>query len=415
MIRNITFKNFENMNSFSNENIEMMLRAYINESSNAALVSTYDDSVILYDTKKDKFYSSNYYIDKENLNVVFENFDEFNLVDEEAIDFKLKAKEYFMSEGVEPSSLIESYAEFVDKPKSRIKNLIAESVADKTFDNSFDCEELSSLTETLKDLKEEEFFKSYQKRLITNPLSNVLAFNWIDPVAFSLYESTEPEKYINSKGKEKAKKLSKNKNFKKKVAKACSVFKEDVERGGELIFKLFEEYPSLFFLNERELKESVARSIIAEPDLQEKYKKISEGFVSFVNTTPDFSELKYTILGEAIDIGTGAIEKDETITTDNNAPEMKPSEDKKPEDKEGDDEKAKELTDEDKSKLVSALKKVVEKAEDEKIKEMAQELLDKFEKKPEEKDEKDEKAEMQDDGTKPDEVKEAVRFLSFAF
>lgn len=415
MIRNITFKNFENMNSFSNENIEMMLRAYINESSNAALVSTYDDSVILYDTKKDKFYSSNYYIDKENLSVVFENFDEFNLVDEEAIDFKLKAKEYFMSEGVEPSSLIESYAEFVDKPKSRIKNLIAESVADKTFDNSFDCEELSSLTETLKDLKEEEFFKSYQKRLITNPLSNVLAFNWKDPVAFSLYESTEPEKYINSKGKEKAKKLSKNKNFKKKVAKACSVFKEDVERGGELIFKLFEEYPSLFFLNERELKESVARSIIAEPDLQEKYKKISEGFVSFVNTTPDFSELKYTILGEAIDIGTGAIEKDETITADNDTPEMKPSEDKKPEDKEGDDEKAKELTDEDKSKLVSALKKVVEKAEDEKIKEMAQELLDKFEKKPEDKEEKDEKAEMQDDGTKPDEVKEAVRFLSFAF
>ena len=415
MIRNITFKNFENMNSFSNENIEMMLRAYINESSNAALVSTYDDSVILYDTKKDKFYSSNYYIDKENLNVVFENFDEFNLVDEEAIDFRLKAKEYFMSEGVEPSSLIESYAEFVDKPKSRIKNLIAESVADKTFDNSFDCEELSSLTETLKSLKEEEFFKSYQKRLITNPLSNILAFNWKDPVAFSLYESTEPEKYINSKGKEKAKKLSKNKNFKKKVAKACSVFKEDVEKGGELIFKLFEEYPSLFFLNERELKESVARSIIAEPDLQEKYKKISEGFVSFVNTTPDFSELKYTILGEAIDIGTGAIEKDETITADNNAPEMKPSEDKKPEDKEDDDEKAKELTDEDKSKLVSALKKVVEKAEDEKIKEMAQELLDKFEKKPEDKEEKDEKAEMQDDGTKPDEVKEAVRFLSFAF
>ena len=78
MSKNITFREFESINSFSNANIEKVLRAYINESANASLVSTYDDGAILFDVNEEKFYSANYSFDKEKLQVVIENFEEIS-------------------------------------------------------------------------------------------------------------------------------------------------------------------------------------------------------------------------------------------------------------------------------------------------------------------------------------------------
>jgi hypothetical protein len=400
MTKDITFREFEGINSFSSGNIESMLRAYINESANAALVSTFDDGVILFDVNEEKFYSANYSLNRENLQVVLENFDAINLKEDEKVNFKMAAKRYFIEEDVDVSSLARDYAEFMEKPKAAVEKLIAEAVSDKDFSNSADFEELSYINEGFAELRNEDFFKDYQKRLVSNPLSDVLYFNWKDPVAFSLYESTEPEKYINSKGKEKAKGLAKNKKFKKDVVKACGVFKEDVEEGGELLFKLFEEYPSLFFLNESEIKEMFGRTLLIDPTTQKDYKSILEGVKTFMITDPEMAELKYSILGEAIDIGSGA--EDDDLEPGAEA-DKKDSDDKKDDDDEEkkDDkkeEKAKELSAEEKEKLVSALKTVVDKAVDEKIKEMAQELLDKFD--------------TEDEGTKPEDVKEAVRFLS---
>lgn len=399
MTKDITFREFEGINSFSSGNIESMLRAYINESANAALVSTFDDGAILFDVNEEKFYSANYSLNRETLQVVLENFDAINLKEDEKVNFKMAAKRYFLEEDVDVSSLARDYAEFMEKPKAAVEKLIAEAISDKDFSNSADFEELSYINEGFAELRNEEFFKDYQKRLVSNPLSDVLYFNWKDPVAFSLYESTEPEKYINSKGKEKAKGLAKNKKFKKDVVKACSVFKEDVENGGELLFKLFEEYPSLFFLNESEIKEMFGRTLLIDPATQKNYKSILEGIKTFMATDPEIAELKYSILGEAIDIGSGKEDDDFDVGGEE---EKKDSdkEEKKDDDKDDDkkEEKAKELTAEEKEKLVSALKTVVDKAVDEKIKEMAQELLDKFD--------------TEDEGTKPEDVKEAVRFLS---
>ena len=79
MSRNITFREFESIKSFSNANIESILRAYINESANAALVSTFDDGAILFDVNEEKFYASKFHFDKENLEVILEGFEELSL------------------------------------------------------------------------------------------------------------------------------------------------------------------------------------------------------------------------------------------------------------------------------------------------------------------------------------------------
>lgn len=398
MSKNITFREFESINSFSNANIEKVLRAYINESANAALVSTYDDGAILFDVNEEKFYSANYSFDKEKLQVVLENFEEISLREDEKVNFKLAAKDYFLNEETSISALTNSYSELMEKPIASVEKIISEAVADKDFSITADFEELSYLNEEFNDLHEEEFFKSYKNRLLTNPLSDILVLNWKDPVAFSLYESTEPEKYLNSKGKEKAKMLFKNKKFKKDLTKACAVFKEDIEEGGNLIYNLYEEYPSLFFLTNNELKESLARVIITSPSLQNEYKQIVEGFKIFISESADLEELKYSTLGEAIDIGSDVEDGEKEDGEKEDGEEKEDDKEEKDKEKDDKDEKAKELTAEEKEKLISALKKVVEKSLDDKIKEMAQDLLDKFD--------------TEDEGTKPDEVKEAVRFLS---
>lgn len=405
MSKKITFREFESINSFSNANIEKVLRAYINESANAALVSTYDDGVILFDVSEEKFYSANYSLDKESLQFVIENFEELELVEDSKIDFKLAVKGFFLNEDISITDLRNGYSELVERPIKEVEKIVAESVADKDFENFADFEELSFINEEFSDLQEEEFFKEYKERLSTNPLSDVLVFNWRDPVSFSLYESTEPEKYINSKGKEKAVGLFKNRNFKKKLIEACTIFKEDVEEGGELLFEIYRDNPSLFYLKENEVRELLARAFITSSELQDDYKKVLEGVSLFINESADIEELKYHVLGEAIDIGSEdgedeEIEGGEDVGDDDKKDDTKKDKGDEEEDKK-DEKKAKELTAEEKEKLVSALKKVVEKSLDDKIKEMAQELLDKFD--------------NDDEGTKPEDVKEAVRFLSVSF
>lgn len=418
MEKDITFREFEGINSFSNANIERVLRSYINESANAALVSVFDDGAILYDVMEGVFHKADFSFNKENLSVVMKNFERINLKEDEKVNFKMAVKDYFIGEGTDMSFLAENYVEFMEKPKVAVEKLIAESIADKSFENTADFEELSYINEGFKDLHEEEFFKAYQRRAITNPLSNILVFNFRDPVAFSLYESTEPVQYINSQGKKKAKQLTKNKNFKKKATQACNIFKEDIEEGELALFALFEEYPSLFYLTENELRETFARVLITDPRRQGDYKSILEGLKHFVAGDPDIAYLKESVMGEAIDIGS---EEGDEKSLDDKEPKGDELEKKDDEDKEPEEEKAKELTTAEKTKLVDALKTVVDKAVDEKIRDMAQELLSKFKEDDKEDDkeekskdsEKDEK-ELDDEGTRPDDVKEAVRFLSIA-
>ena len=376
-----------------NTNIESMIRGFINESANASVVAVYDDSLVLLDTLKEEFYTCNYHYNPDTLSVVLEGFEPIELEEDNSIDFKLAVKDYLISESDDSRDLLNSYMKTLNKSKSAIESLVAESIADKDYSNVADFEELSFINEEFEDLRESEFFQAYQERLLTHPLNNVLVLDWETPVAFTLLETTEPKSYINSKSKEKAKKLCASKKFKKQVCNACAQFVEDVEEGGDMLVEMFSENPSLFSLNSTELKEAVAKSIMLDPTLNEDYKKISEAVVHYVNNDESFQYLR-----EAIDIDDEGDDKEEKAAEAEKPAEDAGEEKKDDEEEKKDDDKAVELTAEDKEKLISALKTVSEKVTDEKIKKMVDDLLDELD--------------TEDDGTKVESVKEAVRLLS---
>lgn len=378
-----------------NTNIESMIRGFINESANASVVAVYDDSLVLLDTLNENFYSCNYHYNPDTLSILLEGFDKIELTEDDSVDFKIAVKDYLISESEDSRELLNAYLNTLNKSKGAVQSIVAEAVADKDYSNAADFEELSFINAEFTDLRESEFFKAYQDRLLTHPLNKVLVLDWENPVAFTLLETTEPKAYINSKSKEKAKKCCASKDFKKKMCAACKEFVEDVEAGGEALMEMFADNLSLFSLNNTELKESVAKAIMLDPQLNGEYKKISEAVVHFINNDNSFQYLR-----EAIDIddaGDGEADHKEDKAAEGEVPAENAGEEKKDEEKKEDD-KPVELTADDKEKLVSALKTVVEKSTDEKIKSMAQDLLDKFD--------------TEDEGTHVNDVKEAVAFLS---
>ena len=378
-----------------NTNIESMIRGFINESANASVVAVYDDSLVLVDTINEEFYSCNYHYNPDTLSIILEGFDKIELEEDDSIDFKLAVKDYLISETDDSKELLNSYLKTLNKSKSEVESIVSEAVADKDYSNAADYDELSFINEEFEDLRESDFFKAYQDRLITHPLNNVLILDWENPVAFTLLDTTEPKAYINSKSKDKAKKCCASKKFKKEMCGACKAFVEDVEEGGDMLIEMFSDNPSLFSLNQTELKEAVAKSIMLDPQLNGEYKKITEAVVHYINNDEGFQYLR-----EAIDIDQEEPEdsgKKDEVSSDSGTPEENSGEEKKDDEKK-DEDKAVELTAEDKEKLIYALKTVVEKVTDSKIKEMAEDLLKKFD--------------TDDEGTRPENVKEAVRFLS---
>ena len=377
-----------------NTNIESMIRGFINESANASVVAVYDDSLVLVDTINEEFYSCNYHYNPDTLSIILEGFDKIELEEDSSIDFKLAVKDYLISEDDDSKELLNSYLKTLNKSKSAVDSIVAEAVADKDYSNAADYDELSFINEEFEDLRESDFFKAYQDRLITHPLNSVLILDWENPVAFTLLDTTEPKSYINSKSKDKAKKCCASKKFKKEMCGACKAFVEDVEEGGDMLIEMFSDNPSLFSLNQTELKEAVAKSIMLDPQLNGEYKKITEAVVHYINNDEGFQYLR-----EAIDIddaGEEAEKPAEAKAAEGEAPAENAGEEKKDEEKK-DEDKAVELTAEDKEKLVDALKTVEKKITDEKIKKMVTDLLAELD--------------TDDDGTKVESVKLAVRLL----
>ena len=397
----MTYSQLHSVIANDNTNIESMIRGFINESANASVVAVYDDSLVLVDTINEEFYSCNYHYNPDTLSVLLENFDKIELEEDNSIDFKIAVKDYLVNEDADSRELLNSFMKTLNKSKSAVESIVSEAVADKDYTNAADYDELSFINEEFEDLRESEFFKSYQDRLLTHPLNNVLVLDWENPVAFTLLETTEKHSYLNSNGIKKGLEYSKSKSFKKSMCAACREFVEDVDEGGDMLIEMFADNLSLFYLSKQELKEAVAKAIMLDPELNGDYRRISEAVVHFVDNDEGFQYLR-----EAIDIDdsgdAGEEKKPEAEKADDLNSKVPEDDSEKKEDegekKEKEEDKATELTAEDKEKLVSALKTVVEKATDEKIKEMAENLLAKFN--------------NDDEGTKPDEVKEAVRFLS---
>jgi len=383
MALEMSLREFEDMNLYSNKSMERIISSIINETSNAALVNMFEDSVILLDHDNGTFYTSDYQFDPKTLTLTLENFEEV-ILNKEEDEFKDSVKNFFEDEDASVEDLTESYKEKVIEQEAFINELINESLSVKNFEDIIDYKELAEANDNVS-IKNEDFFKAYAERLETNPLTEVKYINFEDKVVVSLLES-EPVKLVNSSIVEKAAMLWKRSEFKNSFVEAASVFVEDVEEGKDLFLSLFEEYPQVFFLDKADRKAMFGKAIISNADLRESLQELLKG-MDILFEDEDIDNLREAYLAEVEEEGSPEEEAKET-------PEEEAAE-KEEEEKEP----AKELTPEEIKKISGELKKVAEKVEDEKLKEKLDDLIGKLDGSMEE-------------GTRPDLVKEAIYLLS---
>ncbi len=377
----MTIKQFEELNLFSNKSIEKVVSSIVNESSNAALVAMYEDSVILLDHDDGQFYAADYTFDGKKLKLTLENFQPIDLEKEEN-GFKKNVSTFFESEDASAKDLAESYRDSVIEQEKFVNELISEALSTKDFGEIINYKELSEANDSISIL-DKPYFQSYVDRLESHPLNEVKYFNWTDKVIVSLMEG-EKVRLINSTAAEKANELWKKEEFKKLFNDAASVFIEDVEQGKEMLVALFEEYPQLFLLDNADRKTLFGKSIISNSNLRESLEDLQKG-LDILFETEDLKELQNSYLSLLEES-----EEDE---------EEDEEEEDEEEDEEEEDEPAKELDADEVKELADELKKIADDIEDEKLKEKLDDVISKLNGSVEE-------------GTRPDLIKEAIYLLT---
>jgi len=368
---NLTVNQFEDLNLFSNKNMEKVVGSIINKSSNGVLVNMGEDSVIILDHTEGQFYIADYKFDREKLSLTLENFDPIELVREED-QFEDKVYEYFEDEEADVTPLIESYKSDVLGQDKYITELINDAMSRKSFEDYVDYNTIKeAVKETELESASRPFFEEYVNRLETHPLTEVKMFDWVSPVTVSLVE-TENVRLVNSGTVARANELWKEKEFKAPFLEASKVFVEDVEEGVDKYTEVFESFPSVFFLDAADRRAMFGKALLADAELRENMDDLLKG-LDLVFEKFDLKDMAEKYLSEA----------EEDMGTEEAPPEDAPAE----------------VGDEDKGALLADLKKVAEKIEDEDAKKKLDALIEKYEK-------------SMSEGTRADLVKEAVSLLS---
>lgn len=378
----LTLREFENLNLYSHRNMEKVIRKLVNESYNAALVSMFDDSIILLDHEDGNFYSADYDFNEENLTLTLNNFENVSLVKEDG-DFEEDIASFFEDDEVTPQDLTKSYKKNIIEQEKYIDDLISEVVSTKDFSNRINYGQIKEAVKEIEaESKKERFFKVYKERLSSHPLTEAKYFDWETPIKVSLIE-TEKHPIINTSMVEKAKSMWKRGDFKESFIEAVEDLEED---SNEKMLALFENFPVLFYLSEEDRLAVFGKTLLSS-SFRERRKEIVENIETLMEEDADFSELKENYLSEA-EAETDADIEDTTVKADG-------SEDKEDSDKKEKPEAELELTPAEMKKLVDDLKAVHEKLEDGPEKTKISSIIDKL-------------SSSEEEGTKPTEVKEAV-------
>jgi len=373
-----TLTEFEDLNLYSNRSMEKVVASLVNKSSNACLVSMFEDSVILLDHEDGQFYIADYNFDRETLTLKLENFDPVEL-NESSGKFEDNVQEFFENENVSALDLAESYKSNVIEQEKALKELINDAMSKKNFDGIINYEEIKEAKDSVvTESQNESFFQKYVDRIEKYPLTEIKYFNWEDSVSVSLFE-TETTKLVNSSAIEKAKDLWKRTDFKESFNEACKAFIENVEEGADLFKELFEEFPQVFFLEKSDRRTMFGKAVINSNELREDMGDILKG-ITLLFEKFDLKELKEQYLLEQDEEAVSAETPDEEPTAEEPV------------------EKAPELSSDELKKIADDLKKVAEKIEDENTKEKLDGIIEKLTKGMEE-------------GTRPVVVKEAVSIL----
>jgi hypothetical protein len=374
----LTLREFENLNLYSNKNMEKVIGKLINESSNAVLVNMFDDNLVLLDHDEGKFYTADYSFDPEKLRLRLENYEPVELVKEED-DFREDVSEFFDDEDASPKDLVESYKDNVINQEKYINELISEAMSTKDFSEYVNYKEAKEAKENVQlESVNEDVFKKYQERLDSHPLTEVKYIDWETPINVSLVE-TERKSIINSSVIEKAKDLWKKKDFKESFLEAAENLVNEEDESS--VVALFEEFPSLFYLSEEDRNTLFGKTLISSA-LREQRKEITSKINELLSENEELEDLKSKYIAEE-----GEEEEGEEPEDDDE------------EEGEEEEEEAPELTPEQAKKMAADLKKVKEQVEDENLQSKIDNIIASLEG-------------TEEEGTKPKDVKEAVTILS---
>lgn len=370
-------KEFEDLVLHSNKNIEKIATAVVNESSNAAFVAMYDDSVVLLDHVNGIFYSADYIFEDENLSIKFSNFEEIELTQENN-DFRKNIREFFETEDSTTIKLTESYIEDVVGQERFINTLVNEAISKKDFEEVIDYTELAESNDDL-EITKKPYFQKYIERINTHPVNEAKYFNFEDEVIVSLIE-TENKKLINSTIVEQAHDLWKREAFRTQFAEACETLVEDVEEGVSEIAETFSQFPQIFYLDKADRKSVFGKTLMSTKTLKENYDELLEGLELLFNENDNILELKEYYISE----------QEEKMEDEEGAADSE---------EDSEEEEAPELDPEEIKEITKTLKEIAEKIEDEGLKKKMDDVIGKLE-------------ESVDEGTRPDIIKEAVQLLT---
>ena len=371
----LTLREFENLNLYSHKNMEKVIRKLVNESYNGVLTSMFDDSLVLLDHTDGKFYVADYQFDEKELTLALENFEEVQLVKEEE-NFEESVSNFFEDEEMTAHDLVKSYKKNIIEQEKYIDDLIANVMSTKDFSEAVDYSKIKAAKkEIVLESVNDPFFKIYEERLQTHPLTSIKYFDWETPVKVSLIE-TERNSIINTSIVEKAKSMWKRNDFKEAFLEAAEQLEEGTD---EKMLALFESYPVLFHLAEEDRLAVFGKTLLSS-ELRESRKEIVRKIESLLAEDEDFVELRESyITEEEADADVG--------TEDGDEPEVEKADQKL------------ELTAEQMDKLKKDLKALHDKMEEGEEKKKLSDIIDRI-------------SASKEEGTKPADIKEAVSLLT---
>ena len=294
----MSVKEFEDINVFSNKNVENVLKDIINESSNAALVNVFDDYLVLLDHEEGQIYFAKYELDPNELTVTINEFEEVELYKEEN-DLNEIAMEYFEDES-SLSDLASAFKNTYIEQDSYVKEMTQEALINKDTTEAINWNEMKIINQDNNySFKKDPIYKEYKERLETHPLTEIKYFDWENPIKVSLVE-TEDVNVINTSAVEAATDLWKDEDFKEDFTKNCNTMVEDVEEGFEDMANLIREYPQILLMEAGERQSMFGKAIIYNDELKEHSEDLLKGMSELFERT-DFTDVEDEYLFEADD------------------------------------------------------------------------------------------------------------------
>ena len=300
----LTNTKLSNIILFSNKNLEKVVRSLINESANAVLLETFSDKLLLADHQSGGIYLADYKFDGKTLTL--ENYENVDIVNDKS-NLREAIEDYFDSDGYDVGAIAEAYEEDAEAQNTDLNESIVEALSLKN-NEVINYSELEGINESVGDVKEMPFFKNYSEYLLESPTTSIKFIDWVNPVSVSLI-SEDSGRMIVSNAKDKAKILTKDKEFKKLFAEAASSL---LEGDTYAMTELLEDNSSILALDKIEMKEFVGMSVIGDKDMMANRKEIMEAVEEIVSENEDLTDMR-TLFEE--ETGEENNETDEKLAT----------------------------------------------------------------------------------------------------